>query len=172
VVTGADAVVVGGPGNGPAVRVRALAAAHNSDLHEGDGLETGLRAIAAELWSASGVGPEDVDVASVYDDYPAMVLVQLEDLGYLGDGDVERFVAGRIATRSLPVNTSGGQLSAGQAGAGGGMHGLVEIVRQLRHAVEVERQVGGARIGLVSGYGMVAYRYGACANAAVLERVE
>lgn len=172
VVTGADAVVVGGRKDGPAVRVRALAAAHNSDLHEGDGLVTGLRGVAAEMWSASGVVPDDVDVASVYDDYPVMVLIQLEDLGFSGDADIERFVANRIATRSLPLNTSGGQLSAGQAGAGGGMHGLVEIVRQLRYTVEAERQVPDARVGLVSGYGMVAYRFAACANAAVLERVE
>jgi acetyl-CoA acetyltransferase len=100
-----------------------------------------------------------------------MVLVQLEDLGFAVDGDLERLVDDRIATRALAVNTSGGQLSAGQAGAAGGMHGLVEVVRQLRGVVDAERQVVGARIGVASGYGMVAYRHGACANVAVLERV-
>jgi hypothetical protein len=45
-------------------------------------------------------------------------------------------------------------------------------VRQLRRKVGAERQVAGARIGVVSGYGMVAYRHGACSNVAVLERVE
>jgi acetyl-CoA acetyltransferase len=171
VVTGADAVVVSDRGRGRSVRIRALAASHNADHQEGDGIETGLRSIAAETWAASGIGPEDVDVVSVYDDYPAMVLVQLEDLGFSPDGDLERLVDERIATRTLRVNTSGGQLSAGQAGAAGGMHGLVEVVRQLRGTAEVERQVGEARLGLVSGYGMVAYRHGACANVAVLERV-
>jgi acetyl-CoA acetyltransferase len=58
------------------------------------------------------------------------------------------------------VNTGGGQLSAGQAGAAGGMLGLVEAVRRLRD---------DARTALVTGYGMVVYRYGACANAVVLE---
>ncbi len=170
VVSGADAVVVGTEGSRGAVGVRALVASHNSDLHEGDGLRTGLQSVADDIWSSAGAGPGDVDVVAVYDDYPVMALVQLEELGFAGDGDVRRLIADRIATRSLPVNTSGGQLSAGQAGAAGGMHGLVEVVTQLRGAAG-GRQIADARLGLVSGYGMVAYRYGACANVAVLERV-
>jgi acetyl-CoA acetyltransferase len=170
VVTGADAIIVSARAASPAVGIRALGASHNADLHEGDGLETGLRGIAADVWTAASAGPDDVDVVSVYDDYPAMVLVQLEDLGFAPEGDVRRLVDERIATRTLPVNTSGGQLSAGQAGAAGGMHGIVEVVTQLRGAAG-DRQVQDARLGVVSGYGMVAYRHGACANVAVLERV-
>ena len=49
------------------------------------------------------------------------------------------------------------------------MHGLVEVVRQLRGEAG-QRQVDDARLAVVSGYGMVAYRYGAAANAVVLER--
>ena len=170
IVSGADALVVTAAGRPrrPAVAVEALVAAHNAEQQEGDGLSTGLD--GARLWDAAGLGPDDVDLVSVYDDYPAMVLVQLADLGLAGDGDVDRFVEERLATRALPVNTSGGQLSAGQAGAAGGLHGLVEAVRQLRGSAE-ERQVAGAEIAVVTGYGMVAYRHGACANAAVLRRV-
>jgi acetyl-CoA acetyltransferase len=173
VVAGANAIVVAGSGRASsttAVRVRALASIHNSDQQEGDGLSTGLAEASSRLWEAAGLGPTDIDVASVYDDYPAMVLVQLADLGFVADSDVERFVCERLATRSLPLNTAGGQLSAGQAGAAGGMHGLVEAVRQLRGQAG-DRQVGSAARAVVTGYGMVVYRYGACANAAVLERV-
>jgi acetyl-CoA acetyltransferase len=171
IVVGADAVVVTAAERAsrtPAVEVVALAASHNPDHQGGDGLRTGLAEAAAGLWEASGVGPADVDVAAVYDDYPVMVLVQLGDLGFMRDGDLERFAREALEGGRLPVNTSGGQLSAGQAGAAGGMHGLVEAVRQLRGEAG-ERQVEGARTALVTGYGMIAYRYGACSNAAVLQ---
>ena len=172
VVAGADALVLTSAGRSPrrpSVRVRALAAAHNHDQQEGEGLETGLGEAAPRLWEAAGLGPADIDVASIYDDYPAMVLIQLGELGFVPDRDVATFVEDGIATRSLAVNTSGGQLSAGQAGAAGGMHGLVEAVRQLRGEAGA-RQVEGATTALATGYGMVLYRYGACAIAAVLER--
>ena len=167
VVAGADAVVVTAGRGRRRVALRALRASYNHDQQEGDGLSTGL---AAALWDEAGGGPAEVDLALVYDDYPAIVLVQLEDLGFCARGDAKRFVAETIARRLLPLNTSGGQLSAGQAGAAGGLHGLVEAVRQLRREAG-RRQVAGARRALVTGYGMALYRYGACANAAVLERV-
>lgn len=163
IASGADAIVVSHGNEG--IRIRALVASFNDDDQESDGLRTGLAARAGDLWAAAGAGPSDVDLASVYDDYPAMALAQLADLGF---GEHRELVA-RIADRQLSVNTSGGQLSAGQAGAAGGMHGLLEVVQQLRGRAG-ERQVAGARLGLVSGYGMVLYRYGAAANAAVLER--
>lgn len=171
VVAGADAVVVaaGADMPGRAVAIRSVVVRHNADAHEGDGLATGLREARAELWAGAGAGPEDVDVLAVYDDYPVMVLVALAELGFAQDDDVGRLVTARLGPRSLPVNTSGGQLSAGQAGAAGGLHGLVEVVSQLRGEAGT-RQVAGARLGLVSGYGMVAYRHGASAGAAVLER--
>jgi acetyl-CoA acetyltransferase len=167
VVSGADALVVAASGDG--VSVRALAASHNPDNQQGDGLRTGLASAAEELWRSAGLGPGDVDVISVYDDYPAMVLAQLDDLGFVAGGDLARFVRERVSGERLPLNTSGGQLSAGQAGAAGGMHGLVEVVSQLLGRAG-DRQVRDARVGVVSGYGMVLYRYGACANAVVLER--
>jgi acetyl-CoA acetyltransferase len=170
VVSGADALLVTADDRRTGgVRVRAFGALHNHDGQEGDGLRTGLAEIADDLWTEAGLGPTDVDLVSVYDDYPAMVLVQLADLGFVEAGDVAGFVRGKLARERLPINTSGGQLSAGQAGAAGGMHGLVEAVTQIGGEAD-ERQVEGARTAVVSGYGMVLYRYGACANAAVLER--
>ncbi len=164
VVSGADAIVVSAASEG--VAVRALRALHNVDGQDGDGLRTGLAEIASALWNGAGAGPTEMDVVSAYDDYPAMVLVQLADLGFVADGDVRRFVRQELG--ALALNTSGGQLSAGQAGAAGGMHGLVEAVTHLRGRAGT-RQLEHARLAVVSGYGMVLYRYGACANAVVLE---
>jgi acetyl-CoA acetyltransferase len=179
VVTGANALVLtaadhplarqqAARGRTP-VSIRSLRAAYNVDRQEGDGLRTGLHELRDALWSDAGIGPDAVDMISVYDDYPSMVLAQLADLGFAADGDLPRLIHDDIATHRLAVNTSGGQLSAGQAGAAAGMHGLTEAVRQLQHTAG-ERQVPNARLAAVSGYGMVQYRYGMCANAVIIER--
>ena len=167
VVSGADALVVTAAAHG--VGIRALRALHNHDGQEGDGLRTGIAELADDLWRDAGAGPDDVDLVSVYDDYPAMALAQLADLGFAPDGDLRAFLRRRVEEQQLPLNTSGGQLSAGQAGAAGGMIGLVETVVQLLGRAGA-RQVDAARLAVVTGYGMVLYRYGACANAVVLER--
>ncbi len=172
-VTGADAIVVTTRDrlrDGAAAEVLGVGGVINHDDQTGDGLSTGLAQIAPELWSVAGIGPAEVDVWSVYDDYPVMVLIQLADLGFVPDGDPRRLLAERIGAGRLPLNTSGGQLSAGQAGAAAGLHGLVEAVTQLRGRAD-RRQVERARFAAVTGYGMVLYRYGACANLAILERV-
>ncbi|MGE8681326.1 MAG: thiolase family protein [Achromobacter marplatensis] len=167
VVSGASALVLRAQPQGVCVRLIASDARYNDDQQEGDGLATGIAAFAPDLWRRAGLGPEDMDVISVYDDYPAMALAQLCDLGFARADDLPGFIARRIATRALPVNTAGGQLSAGQAGTAGGMHGLVEVSRQLLGQAGA-RQLPGLRHGVVTGYGMVQLRYGMCANAAVL----
>lgn len=166
VVSGADALVLRAEGDG--VRIRALRALHNYDGQETDGLRSGIAELAPDLWSDAGAGPGEMDVISVYDDYPAMAVAQLNDLGFVGDGDLKGYLR-RIDEERLPVNTSGGQMSAGQAGTAGGTIGLVEAVLQLQGRA-VDRQIENARLAVVTGYGMVLYRYGACANAIVLER--
>lgn len=171
VVSGADALVVTSTNRSDkgSVRIRAIRASYNADQQEGDGTSTGLTHIASELWREAGLGPSEVDLMSVYDDYTVMVLAQLVDLGFVPIGETKRFVATRLSDDAFALNTSGGQLSAGQAGAAGGMHGLVEAVRQLRGEAD-GRQVVGATTALVCGYGMILYRHGSCANAVVLER--
>ncbi len=169
VVSGADAILVSRScPSAPGVRVCALHASFNHDNQLGDGLSTGLGSFASEFWSAAGFGPEDVELACVYDDYPVMVLIQLDELGFIADGDARRFLRERLHGDRWPLNTSGGQLSAGQAGAAGGMHGVVEAVQQLLGRAG-QRQVVEARRAVVTGYGMVLYQYGGCIAVAALE---
>jgi acetyl-CoA acetyltransferase len=176
VVAGAQAIVLAHPDRAPrgraGVRVRAHRASFNHDNQAGDGLKTGITTFAAELWQAAGVAPADIDVASIYDDYPTMVLAQLDDLGMVADHDLARCCRRDIGEKRRPINTHGGMMSAGQPGGpAGGLNGIAEAVLQLQHRAG-ERQVAGARLAVATGYGMTMYRYGGTAAAAVLERVE
>jgi acetyl-CoA acetyltransferase len=108
---------------------------------------------AAAAFAQAGVGPDDVDVAELYDSFTYTVLVQLEDVGFCGKGEGGEFVSGgRTAPGGeFPLNTSGGGLSYTHPGMFG-MFLLIEAVRQLRGECG-ERQVADAEVALVNGMG-------------------
>jgi acetyl-CoA acetyltransferase len=124
-----------------------------------------------ELWSMAGVTPDDVDFVETYDDYPVISMMQFEDLGFCKKGEGPDFVRGHSFTTdgSFPHNTSGGQLSVGQAGAAGGHLGVVEALRQLTGKA-LGAPVKDAKIGVVSGFGMINYDRGLSSAAAILAR--
>lgn len=167
VVTGAVAVVVSRDCG--SVRILGVEAEHNFDGQTSSGLATGLSLAAPRLWEKTNRHPNHVDVASIYDDYPAMVVSQLLDCGFLDHQNVRQSLAEVLSNGRPAINSSGGQLSAGQAGAGAGLHGVLEVVSALRD--RGPRKTHGSQLGLVTGYGMVTYRYGSCANVSLLERV-
>jgi acetyl-CoA acetyltransferase len=108
---------------------------------------------AAQLWSRTDLTPADIDLAELYDGFTFLTLAWLEALGICGDGESGPFVEGgtRIALDGeLPLNTYGGQLSAGR------MHGywvLHEACLQLRGQAD-GRQVGGEpEVAVVSAGG-------------------
>jgi acetyl-CoA acetyltransferase len=111
-----------------------------------------------------------VDLVETYDDYPFIAMMQLEDLGFCAKGEGPAFVRSHDLTvgGDFPHNTSGGQLSVGQAGAAGGFLGLVEAMRQLSGGA-FGRQVPEAKFALVSGFGMVVYDRGLSSAAVLLE---
>jgi acetyl-CoA acetyltransferase len=121
------------------------------------------------LYDQAGLGPDAVDFLQTYDDYPVITAMQIEDLGFCGKGEAPAFIRRHTFTTdgSFPLNTSGGQLSVGQAGAAGGHLGMVEAIRQLTGAAG-PRAVADARVGLVSGFGMINYDRGLCSGAALL----
>jgi len=124
-----------------------------------------------ELWAQAGMGPGDMDFFQAYDDYPVITLMQIEELGFCASGEGAAFVREHefACDGDFPLNTCGGQLSMGQAGAAGGFLGLVEALRQLLRQ-PLGKQVAGARQGAVSGFGMINYDRGLCSAAAVLGR--
>ncbi|MEV5751419.1 acetyl-CoA acetyltransferase [Actinoallomurus sp. NPDC052308] len=102
--------------------------------------------IAPRLYATAGVGPEDIDVAELYDCFTYSVLVQLEDYGFCAKGEGGPYAASG-ATRldgPLPVNTHGGFLSEGYVH---GINHVAEAVAQLRGTAG-DRQVSGAEVAL------------------------
>jgi acetyl-CoA acetyltransferase len=123
----------------------------------------------ADLYQQSGMGPEAAHFVQAYDDYPVIVMLQLEALGICEAGGAAKLLRERSlsADGDLPLNTSGGMLSLGQAGAAGGFCGMTEALRQLT-GESLGAQVPAASVGLVSCYGTVNYDRGICTSAAML----
>ncbi|OBH82100.1 thiolase family protein [Mycobacterium sp. E2989] len=126
-------------------------------FHRDDYPKMAMSDAAAQMWSRTDLKPSDLEVAELYDGFTYLTLAWLEALGVCGDGEAGPFVEGgaRIARDGLlPLNTYGGQLSAGR------MHGywaLHEGCLQLRGEAG-ERQVSRRpEVGVVSvGGGPVA----------------
>lgn len=80
---------------------------------------------AATLWENTALTPADVDMAQLYDGFSFLTVMWLEALGFCGHGEVADFLGDgeRISmTGSLPINTSGGQLSGGRLHGMGFLH--------------------------------------------------
>jgi acetyl-CoA acetyltransferase len=121
------------------------------------------------MYDMAGIGPKDIGLLQTYNDYPVMSIIQMEDLGFCAKGEGWRFVEMHDLTNQgdFPHNSSGGQLSCGQAGAAGGYLGLVESIRQVTGRA-LGSQVPNLSHAMVSGYGMVSYDRGLCTAAAIL----
>jgi acetyl-CoA acetyltransferase len=107
---------------------------------------------AAQMWSRTDLTPRDIDVAELYDGFTFLTFAWLEALGLCDEGEAGPFVDGghRIALDGdLPVNTHGGQLSAGRLHGYGILH---EAVTQLRGTAGA-RQVPRAEVAVVAAGG-------------------
>jgi acetyl-CoA acetyltransferase len=155
----------------PYARLLGTIERHNAFASDPVQMRAGWALDRDELYAQAGAGPADMDFVETYDDYPVISLMQLEDLGFCGKGDGPAFVREHTFTHdgSFPLNTSGGQLSVGQAGAAGGFLGMVEAIRQLTGEAG-SRAVGDAKLGLVSGFGMINFDRGLGSGAAILAR--
>jgi acetyl-CoA acetyltransferase len=157
----------------PFARILSTMERHNAYPDDPVQIRGGWALDAAEFWSMAGVAPDQVDMLQTYDDYPAIVAMQIEDLGFCAKGEAAEFIRSHTFTfdGSFPHNTSGGQLSVGQAGAAGGYLGLVEAIRQLTGAAGANAVAGTStvgRIAAVSGFGMINFDRGLCSGAALL----
>ena len=153
----------------PHAIVRGAIERHNAYADDPVMVRGGWRMDCDDLYALAGATPADIDFIQTYDDYPVIVMLQFEDLGFCDKGGGPAFVRAHTLTHDgdFPNNTSGGQLSVGQAGAAGGFLGMVEAIRQLTDTAG-DRAVPDARLGLVTGFGMVTYDRCLCTGAVIL----
>lgn len=123
-----------------------------------DLLETGFARVGPATLRRAGLAPRNVRMLQAYDDFTIAVLLQLEQIGFCGRGEGERFVLSHdLGTGGdLPLNTGGGQLSAGQPGLASGGLTLVEAVRQLFGEAGA-RQVPNPTNAVVTGIGGISH---------------
>lgn len=112
------------------------------------------REAARAAYQMAGIGPSDIDVATVHDCFTIAEIVAYEDLGFCERGEGgklieagETYVGGRI-----PVNVDGGLKSKGHPLGATGVSMAVEITKQLRGEAG-PRQVKDAEIGLTHNVG-------------------
>lgn len=137
-----------------------------------DLLDSGFSVAGPRALAQAGLRTDQVDMLQLYDDFTVAVLLQIEQIGFCPQGEGAAFVertdlgfAGK-----LPLNTGGGQLSAGQPGLASGGLNLVEAVRQL-FGEGGPAQVRSNRNALVTGIGGISYNRGwMMSSALVLER--
>ncbi|MFE9411952.1 lipid-transfer protein [Streptomyces sp. NPDC006704] len=112
-------------------------------------------AIAHAAYEEAGIGPEDLSLAEVYDLSTALELEWYEDLGLCGAGEGAKLLREGATTLGgrVPVNTSGGLASFGEAVPAQALAQVCELTWQLRGTAGA-RQVPGARVGVTANQGL------------------
>ena len=124
--------------------------------------ERGFRdSIAYAAYEQAGIGPEDLDLAEVYDLSTALELDWYENIGLCKPGEAERLVRDGDTTIGgrIPVNASGGLACFGEAVPAQAIAQVCELAWQVRGEAGA-RQVEGARVGLTVNQGL--FGHGSC----------
>ncbi|MEP9377527.1 thiolase family protein [Aquabacter sp. CN5-332] len=133
---------------------------------------TGFSKVGPAALRDAGLKASDIQSFHPYDDFYIALILQLEQIGFCGPGEASAFLKARdIGIKGdLPINTGGGQISAGQPGLAGGGINLIEALKQLRGEAGA-RQVARAENAMVTGIGVIQYaRNWGCSNVLILER--
>ncbi|MFM9972472.1 MAG: thiolase family protein [Burkholderiales bacterium] len=117
---------------------------------------SGHKAAGEKALKQAGIGIKDVASFQPYDDFIIAILLQYENFGFCKQGQGCDFVRDNDLSFSgnLPLNTGGGQISAGQAACSS--HNLIESVRQLM-GEGGKRQVKNIENTLNTGIGWINY---------------
>jgi acetyl-CoA acetyltransferase len=117
--------------------------------------QTFKESIGAAAYEEAGIGPEDVDLAEVYDLSTALELDWIEDLALCKRGEAEQLLREGATTIGgrIPVNPSGGLACFGEAVPAQALAQVCEVTWQLRGQAE-GRQVEHARVGITANQGL------------------
>ncbi|MDH7795622.1 MULTISPECIES: thiolase family protein [unclassified Beijerinckia] len=123
-----------------------------------DVTDTGHRVAGARAFKQAGLAAKDIASIHPYDDFIIAIMLQFEMLGFCKQGEGAAFIREHEFNHlgDLPLNTGGGQISAGQCGLAGGGTNLIEAVRQLFGEGD-KRQVKNTKNALVTGIGGIPY---------------
>lgn len=137
-----------------------------------DILQSGFSEVGPKAFKAAGLQPRDIRMLHWYDDFLIALILQLEQTGFCGPGQGGAFVLEHDFGHAgdLPLNTGGGQISAGQPGLAGGGVNLVECLRQMFGEAGA-RQVAKHDNAMLTGIGVIQYaRNWGTSSAMILER--
>ncbi len=123
-----------------------------------DVTNTGHKPAGERALKQAGLTAQDIGSFHPYDDFIIAMMLQMEMIGFCKKGQGCDFIRERDFNFNgdLPLNTGGGQISAGQAGLAGGGTNLVEAVRQLMGEAGA-RQVKNTSSAMVTGIGGIPY---------------
>ena len=128
----------------------------STDASAGRDLGTPFKdSIAQRAYEEAGIGPEDVDLAEVYDLSAALELDWYENIGLCEPGHAERLLHDGDTTLGgrVPVNPSGGLSCFGEAVPAQAIAQVCELAWQLRGQAG-DRQVESARVGVTANQGL------------------
>lgn len=137
-----------------AARVRAADSRTGQDRAPNDYSNHVTRLLSKAVYEASGLGPEDMDLAEVHDASAIGEILQIEALGICKPGDAGTSAeAGELSLGGRsPINVSGGLVSKGHPLGATGCGMIHELVTQLRGEAG-SRQVEAARLAIAENSG-------------------
>lgn len=133
--------------------------------------QSGFTRIGPQVLEKAGMTPRDVRMFQPYDDFTIAVMMQFEAFGFCKQGQGSDYILATDLSHAgdMPLNTGGGQISAGQPGLASGGLNLAEAVRQM-FGEGGGRQVKDPRNALVTGIGVIPYaRNWGTSSAMILE---
>jgi acetyl-CoA acetyltransferase len=142
---------------------------HNVSEQMAEITESGFAVVGPKALKQAGMEVSNVQSFHPYDDFLIAIILQLEHIGFCEKGAGADFVLARSMSfdGDLPLNTGGGQISAGQPGLAGGGLNLVEAVRQM-FGEGGPRQVRRTQNAMVTGIGGIPYARNWCTSGVLI----